>query len=177
MSYFKYCFICSLLFVFSCGYQMGVTRQFPGGGKKVAIPTFKNETYEAAIEDAFTEALRYEFLKSRHVQLVSLKDADAVIYGTVSSFTLGVAFTKQKEFSPPRQPKLLATAYTASASVSVVIKDKKTGNILWQKSFTNPESYGVGEDSLVNETNQRVAISELTQYMMEDIHDQIFMDF
>ncbi len=177
MWYFKYGLVFLLLFLFSCGYQVGVTRQFPGKAQKIAILPFKNETYEAAIEDAFTEALKYEFLKSRHVQLVSVKEADAVIYGTIHSFTLSVAGTKEKTFTPGRQLKLLATAYTATASVSIAIKDKKTGKVLWEKSLTNPESYGAGEDSLVNETNQRTAISELAQYMMEDIHDQIFMDF
>ena len=162
-----------------CGYQFGAKRAFPGGVTKIAIPTFKNKTYEAGIESAFTKALKYEFLKSGYVQLVSEKEAEAVIYGTVSSFQGIVGGTTEKTFptSTKRKPKLLGTSYSAEAVVDIVVKKKNKKKPLWSYSLSASESYGAGEEYLKNETNQREAIEELSERMMEEIHDRLFLNF
>ena len=154
-------------------------RTFPGGVTKIAIPTFKNNTYEAGIENAFTRALKYEFLKSGYVELVSEKEAEAVIYGTVSSFQATAGGTTEHKFSAPskRKAKLLATSYTGGALVDIVVKKKDKKKPLWAYSLSGSESYGAGEEFLKNETNQREAIEELAERMMEEIHDRLFLNF
>jgi len=168
-----------MILLVGCGYQFGAKRDFPGGVTKIAIPTFKNKTYEAGIENAFTRALKYEFLKSGYVQLVNENEAEAVIYGTVSSFQGVVGGTTEKTFptSTKRKPKLLGTSYSGTAQVDVVVKRKNKKKPLWSYSLSGSESYGAGEEYLKNETNQREAIEELAERMMEEIHDRLFLNF
>ena len=169
--------ILSFVLFIGCGYQFGAKRTFPGGIKKIAIPTFKNQAYEAGIENAFTRALKYEFLKSGFVELVSEKEAEAVIYGTVGAFQAAVGGTTEKKFSSKRKPKLLATSYSGGAQVEIVIKKKNKKKPLWSYTLSGAESYGAGEGHLKNETDQREAIDELAERMMEEIHDRIFLNF
>ena len=174
---FKSILVVFILFFIGCGYQFGAKRIFPGGATKIAIPTFKNKTYEAGIENAFTRALKYELLKSGYVQVVSEKEAEAVIYGTVSSFQAVVAGTTEKKFLSKRKPKLLGTAYNGTAQVEIIVKKKNKKKTLWSYSLSASESYGAGEEYLKNETNQREAIEELAERMMEEIHDRLFLNF
>ena len=124
-----------LLFViinlFGCtGYKLGVQKEFPGGAKKVAIPTFKNKTYEASIENAFTQALKYEISKSGYVNLVKVEDAEAIIQGTVSSLIVAPSNSSPREHkfqggSQKRADKLLESSYIATVSVDIQVISKK----------------------------------------------------
>ena len=177
----------SFLFLFpSCGYKVGVKQEFPGGVKNVAIPTFKNKTYEAGMESEFTRALRYEFLKSQNITLVNKDEAEAIVYGTINSFSITPGGEESKNFPGNiRQTKKIATNHTATVIVSIEIRDKKD-EVLWKNDFTESEAYSVNEDfkndaktnrHLKNERNQREAIKEAAADMMEAVHDQLFMRF
>ncbi|MBI2608729.1 MAG: hypothetical protein HYW47_03920 [Deltaproteobacteria bacterium] len=172
------------------GYKFGLRREFPGGAQKVAVPTFENKTYEAGIENAFTQALKYELLKSGHVRIVKVEEAEAIIQGNVASFIVTPSgSTKKYNFqnNSQRGEKLLETGYIATVSLDIQVISQKNQEVLWSYSLSKSEAYSVNPDKLTdnendqphlsNEINQREAIRELAENMMEEVHEQLFMGF
>ena len=81
----------SILCVFlitACGYQMvGKETHVPPGLSSVAIPTFRNGTYEPGIEIQFTQAFLTEFILDKRVKVVDRAQADSVLEGSIKDFS------------------------------------------------------------------------------------------
>jgi len=91
---YRWVSIFCLVLLVACGYQMvGKETHVPPGLNSIAIPTFKNQTFEPGIEILFTQAFLNEFIQDRRVKVVSRAEADSILEGVVKHFyTSSVAY-------------------------------------------------------------------------------------
>jgi outer membrane lipopolysaccharide assembly protein LptE/RlpB len=83
--------VCCLLYIIlsGCGYHVaGKGGVMPGGVKKLAIPFFTNLTNRPNIETVITTAVIDEFIRTRIVAVVSKEESEAILLGSLTSYTL-----------------------------------------------------------------------------------------
>ena len=166
-AHFSFSIIFFLLVGMGCGYR------FAGEGigpspeiRSIAIPTFTNGTYEAGIETTVTNAILRELIKDRRVKVVGVDEADATMEGTVTSFsTSSVAY----------DPTGLVLEYRTWVSLDVIVKRKKTGEVLWSKrGLTESEVYRVSSEVLFTEVEKDRAIQEIAEELARRIRRGLF---
>ncbi len=113
--------ICMVLLT-SCGYQMvGKETHVPPGLNSIAIPTFKNLTFEPGIEIPFTQAFLNEFIQDRRVNVVGRAQASCVLEGIVKFFTIySVSFDRSG----------FTLEYQTYVTLDISLKDRE-GKVLW----------------------------------------------
>jgi len=160
--------ICLLLLV-ACGYKMvGKETHVPPGLNSVAIPTFKNETFEPGIEVQFTQGFLREFIQDRRVKVVGRSEADSILEGVIRSFNI---------FSVSYDRSGLVLEYQADVVLDLTLK-KKTGEILWaEKNLSEKRWYRASSNVLVSESNRTAAIEQLGRFVAERIRNRFFYDF
>ncbi|MCL4233453.1 MAG: hypothetical protein KJ042_02925 [Deltaproteobacteria bacterium] len=135
---------------------------------RVAIPVFRNDTYEAGLESVVTDAIRGEFLLHRFVELANVEDADAVLVGVIRKFN-----TKPISFSRSD----FAVEYRASMQVHVkiVLPD---GRVIWNdRNIAQIADYQAPPDIFESEANKKSAIRSIADRMADDLHARIFDGF
>ncbi len=135
---------------------------------RVAIPVFRNDTYEAGLESVVTDALRTEFLLHRFVELANVEDADAVLVGVIRKFN-----TKPISFSRSN----FAVEYRASMQVHVkiVLPD---GEVIWNdRNVAQIADYQAPPDIFASEANKKDAIRRIAERVADDLHARIFDGF
>jgi outer membrane lipopolysaccharide assembly protein LptE/RlpB len=152
-----------------CGYQMvGKETHVPPGLASIAIPTFKNMTYEPGIEVQFTHGFLREFILDRRVNVVDRAQADSVLEGIVVSFNI---------FSVAYDRSGLALEYQINVLLDLALK-KRTGEILWQeKGFYETWWFRASSDILVNEANKAAALQQIGRLAAERIKARFFYNF
>ena len=160
--------ICLLLLV-ACGYKMvGKETHVPPGLNSVAIPTFKNETFEPGIEVQFTQGFLREFIQDRRVKVVGRSEADSILEGVIRSFNI---------FSVSYDRSGLVLEYQADVVLDLTLK-KKTGEILWaEKNLSEKRWYRASSNVLASESNRTAAIEQLGRFVAERIRNRFFYDF
>jgi outer membrane lipopolysaccharide assembly protein LptE/RlpB len=159
-----------LLFLSACGYQMvGKETHVPPGLNSIAIPTFKNRTYEPGIEIQFTQAFLREFILDRRVNVVDRAQADSLLEGTITDFRL---------YSVAYDQSGLVSEYQATVALDVTLKDR-TGNVLWeQKGLTETVWFRASSGSvLVNEVNKQAAIQAAGKLVAGRLRNRFFYNF
>lgn len=74
----------------SCGYQAGVSRPTKlASVKKLAVPTFTNDTLEPRLEVLVTNAVIKKLQMNGVYEIVPVAEADAVLYGRIKDITRG----------------------------------------------------------------------------------------
>ncbi|MFQ5481102.1 MAG: LPS assembly lipoprotein LptE [Thermodesulfobacteriota bacterium] len=113
-------FLC--FFITGCGYHIaGKSGTMPGGVTAVTMPVFTNATTKPDIEGIITSAFVTEFLTTIDVN----KKAGAEIKGVIRSYNLrGVSYTKTD----------VTEEYRLTVVLSLVMRDKKDGQVLWADS-------------------------------------------
>ena len=182
----------------ACSYRFGYAyRKLPGSYDQVAIPVFKNDTSQVAVEPYFTNALIEEFERSKIAQVVPKARAPVILNGSIKQISFVrdayVKGTFKKGSAPTssevaRLPKNTAIAtsiriYVTSDLVLVRASDQRE---LWRGSFQNEIVYSaprIGTE-IVNSANAnyndsafKQKISELAQVMMEEAHDRVTENF
>jgi len=159
-----------MVLITACGYQMvGKETHVPPGLSSVAIPTFKNGTYEPGIEIQFTQAFLREFILDRRVKVVDRAQADSVLEGRITDFRLyPVAYDASG----------LASEYQTTVALDVTLKDR-AGKVLWeQKNFAETTWFRASSGSvLVNETNKQAAIQTAGRLVAEHLRNRFFYNF
>ena len=160
--------VCLCLLV-SCGYRMvGKTTHLPPGINSVAIPTFKNLTYEPGIEVPFTQAFLNELIQDRRVNVVDREQADAIIEGKIRYFSIYSVSYDQSGF---------VAEYQANVVLDVSLKNR-AGEILWEeKNISETRWYRASSDVLTNEANKAIALQETGKLVAERIRNRFFYDF
>jgi outer membrane lipopolysaccharide assembly protein LptE/RlpB len=132
----KILFILYLIQLLGCGYQMvGKETHVPPGLNSVAIPTFKNQTFEPGIEVPFTQAFLREFIQDRRVNVVDRAEADSVLEGIIRDFSLySVSFDKSG-FVIEYQSSVILDCYQRSSQTSSRSRNRKTCSGAASKSF------------------------------------------
>ena len=161
--------IIGMVLLMGCGYQMvGKETHVPPGLNSIAIPTFKNETFEPGIEIPFTQALLREFIQDRRVNVVGRAEASCVLEGIVKFFTI---------YSVSYDRSGFALEYQTHVVLDIALKDR-TGKVLWQeKDFTERTWFRAASSGLINEANKQAAIQEAGRLIAGRIRNRFFYDF
>ncbi len=181
---------CAILcFLSSCGYQLqGRHNPYKElGVEKIYVVQFQNRTYRPGVEQFFATALVREIKKANSFRLVnSEEEADAVLYGEVTSVGSGVASTKSVDIIDDRRINLttksvdVASQYTASVSCSVRLVDRHK-RVLFSQSVSSDKIYPgaalVGDAGatgpLTNDSEQRLAVQFLASQMMASMYQSL----
>jgi hypothetical protein len=146
-------------------YRFSESVSNPYGIKSIAIPYFKNNTYEAGLEYIFTNTLILEFNRNQRIAVDNKALADAVIEGTIESVDLiAISFTREDR----------ALEYRSRIRLSIILRKRETGEILWRiKDVYYKEDYNVEEEAQFTEIHKREAFSRIAKKAAEDIYDNI----
>ncbi len=152
-----------------CGYQwVGKESLVPPGLNSIAIPTFKNETFEPGSEIPLTQAFLREFLQDRRVRVVDRMQADALLEGTIRSFTIT---------SVSYDPSGYVKEYQANLLVNLLLR-KQTGEVLWEeKNLSETRWFRTSSEVLTHEANKHIAIQQIGRLMAERIRSRFFYHF
>jgi hypothetical protein len=138
--------------------------------KTVHIPYFKNETPRFELEQRLTEHVQREFTVRAKMEIeTSWSDADAVLEGTITGFTvIPVGFNDQTQ----------ANRYQVTIEMRVSLLDNKTHKALWESpSFTFRSEYESPE-SITDYYNQEIdAIEEIAANFAETLVATITQGF
>jgi outer membrane lipopolysaccharide assembly protein LptE/RlpB len=153
----------------ACGYQMvGKETHVPPGLRSVAIPTFKNATYEPGIEIPFTQAFLREFILDRRVHVVDRAQADSLLEGIIRDFRIySVSYDKSG----------LVLEYQTTVTLDVTLKDR-TGKVLWeQKSLSETQWFRASSSVLTSEANKAAAIQQIGTLVAGRLRNRFFYNF
>ncbi|MCB1155118.1 hypothetical protein KDL45_15785 [bacterium] len=161
--------VLSALALVQCGYtREGRGANLDTGIRSVAIPTFRNDTFEAGLETIVTDALRREFLLHHFVKIAPAEQADAIAVGVIRKFN-----TKPISFSESD----FATEYRASIRMSLKIVTPG-GRVIWSdERIAEVAEYPANEDVFTSESNKRSAIRSIAEKIARDTHARIFDGF
>jgi len=171
----KFLIIICLVLIAGCGYQMiGKETHVPPGLNSIAIPTFKNHTFEPGIEILFTQAFLNEFIQDRRVKVVSREEADSVLEGVVNYFGVSSAAYNSSGF---------AAQYQIYVFADFTLKDR-TGKVLWVEKglqetqwFRVPSVANSGTIGVANEAAKQAAIQKTAGFMADRIRNRFFYNF
>ena len=168
-----------------CGYQMvGKETHVPPGLSSIAIPTFKNQTFEPGIEILFTQAFLNEFIQDRRVKVVSRTEADSILEGVVKYFTISAVAYDSSGFVSQYQFYVLSDFTLKDRSGKVLWVEKDVRETQW---FRAP-SVGVtrqqkgaeesrGTSGVTYEAAKQAAIQKTAAFMAERIRNRFFYNF
>ena len=158
-----------MVLVMGCGYQMvGKETHLPPGLNSIAIPTFKNLTFEPGIEVPFTQGFLREFILDRRVNVVDRAQADSVLEGGVVSYYLSSVAYDRSGF---------VVEYEINVTLDVTLK-KRTGEALWQeRGFSEKWWFRASSDVLINEANKAAALQQIGRLTAERIKTRFFYNF
>jgi len=172
------CILCLVLLV-GCGYQMvGKETHVPPGLSSIAIPTFKNLTFEPGIEILFTQAFLNEFIQDRRVKVVIREEADSILEGVVRQFAISSVAYDSSGF---------VAQYQILVWADFALKDR-TGKVLWVEKdvretgwFRAPPvgvtSRNTGTSGITNEAAKQATLQKTAGFMAERIRNRFFYDF
>ena len=158
------------LLVGSCGYQLrGRETNLPPGIHSLAIPIFSNRTDQTGVETDVTQALAAKFISSKRLAVTTRNSADALLTGTVKSFsTTPVAVTTSTQVS---------TEYRATLTIEFTFEGKKDGKVLFREEMSDWRNYPVVSDLNTMEQNKQEAIRRISALLAERIHELILGGF
>ncbi len=142
-----------------CGYAAGY--RLPEGVYRLAVPIFENKTFplRREVEYDLTRALRQELELRSDARLVPRKRADAVLEGTVLSFTEEV-LTEGR----------LDTVQESSVSMRVGIRLVRTsdGSAIFEREISDSASFSVLRGETVADARQE-AINEIAERIVAEL--------
>ena len=161
-------FLC-LFLLMGCGYQMvGKETHVPPGLNSLAIPTFKNQTFEPGIEVHFTQGFLKEFINDRRVKVVDRVQADSILEGVIKDFSI---------YSVSYDRSGLVTEYQTTAVIDLTLK-KPTGEIIWKEhGLSETRWYKTSSDVLIAESSKGAAIQQIGRFVAERIRNRFFYNF
>jgi len=153
----------------ACGYRMvGKETHVPPGLNSVAVPTFKNRTYEPGIEVPFTQAFLNEFILDRRVKVVDRAQADSVLEGLITDF---------KIYSVSYDRSGFVVEYQTNVTLDLTLKDR-AGKVLWEeKNFSETQWFRASSGILINEANKSAAIQQIGRLVAERLRNRFFQNF
>lgn len=184
----------ALLVLSACGYHFQ-GRDNPlkeMGVEKVYVAQFRNNTFRPGVEQLFSTAMIREIQKSRSFQLVNSEDqADAVLAGEVSIANATLSSSKSVEISPGKNVDV-ATEYNSDVTCLITLTDRRqrvifsqlvNGKKIFPGATDIPQANIPGlrdagaTNSLVNDSEQRLAIQFLASEMMASVYQRMIDTF
>jgi hypothetical protein len=128
-----------------CGYRIrSAVGQLPGGAESIGIPTFRNLTGEAEIEQVLTRALLREFAaRTRGRVNSSDTDADLVLLGEVKDVTsVPVTFGAQNSGE-----LTFSSAFQVTVRIGAKLVRRRDSAVIWEdQNFVFRERYPLDSD-------------------------------
>ncbi len=165
-----FCLGCFFLTAAGCGYQLArPVNPLLENIHTIAIPYFKNKTFEPGLEAIFTYAFENEFVESKRLQVVDIAEADIILYGSIKSLREDtIAYNIDDK----------AREYRVRITLNISLEDRKTGTVLWKRgSLKHAEEFPVGESIVFTEAAKRAALQTLAEDLAERVHDSIMQGF
>lgn len=150
-----------LLMLNSCGYTISRTGGQSGppyGASKVAVPLFVNDTFEPLVEKDVTAALQEEIASDGRWSLSDRADADVVVVGRVSQFTLTPLSYDEKE-------RIMEYRVTMKSEIKLLDKAEK---VLWKDTIDTFADYRVTEDVTKSKIRHGEAVRKASKNMAEE---------
>lgn len=166
---YRWLSIICLVVLAACGYRMvGKETHVPPGLSSVAVPTFKNRTYEPGIEVPFTQAFLKEFILDRRVNVVDRAQADSLLEGIITDFRI---------YSVSYDRSGFVLEYQTSVMLDLTLKDR-TGKVLWEeKNFSETQWFRASSSVLTNEASKAAAIQKIGGLVAERLRNRFFYNF
>jgi outer membrane lipopolysaccharide assembly protein LptE/RlpB len=160
----------ALILLSSCGYHLrGAETNLPPDIRSVAIPIFANRTIETGIESVVTQALLEKFSSAKVLVLASPSSADALLNGSVLSFTTSpVAVTASTQFS---------TENRGTLTLEFTFRDQRSGKVMFRESMSDWRNYPVVSDLNATEQFKKEAIREISALLAQRIYELILGSF
>ena len=148
--------------------MVGKKTHVPPGLASVAIPTFKNQTFEPGIEIPFTQSFLREFIQDRRVNVVNRAEADSVLEGIIKYFSI---------YSVSYDSSGFVLEYQTNVILDLTLKDR-TGKVLWEeKGFSENRWFRTSSSGVTNEAAKQVAIQETGKLAAERLRSRFFYNF
>jgi outer membrane lipopolysaccharide assembly protein LptE/RlpB len=107
-----------------CGYSIGLGGNLPPHIRSVAVPIFRNNTQEPAVENTITAAVVNAFVTSGRLKVVPVDQADSILDGAITGYRLElIAFT----------PQINVTEYRLVVTVNVRFRDVRQNVLLFSQ--------------------------------------------
>jgi len=154
----------ALFAVTGCGYKLGEIRPTPMRAvRTLAVPTFKNDTYEPRIEVLFADTLVKRLQRDGTYQIVNTGQADAILYCTITRIDRNALRSVQNN--------VLATSeFGLTVRVRFEVVDQTTGARLMTGERVGRASFFSGNDL---QTVQRQAMSTAASDIADSLASQI----
>ena len=148
--------------------MVGKKTHVPPGLNSVAIPTFKNQTFEPGIEIPFTQAFLREFIQERRVNVVDRAEADSVLEGIIKQFSIySVSYDKSG----------FVMEYQTNVVLDLTLKDR-AGKVIWEeKEISETRWFRASSSVLTNEANKQAAIQDTGRFVAERLRSRFFYNF
>ncbi len=166
----KWIILTSVLISAGCGYRLaGKDNPMLAGINTIAVPYFKNDTFEAGIESVFTNVFANEFINSKRLQVVNIDQADVILRGTIKNF-------REQIISYNQDKKALE--YRVFVSLDLRLEKRDTGEVLWKrKRLTDNEEYQVSSYITVTQADKTVAVEKIAQDLAQRVYESIIQGF
>ncbi len=178
-----------VLVVTGCAYHGGFgNRGMPGGYTLIAVPTFKNITFEAGTEVYFTNAIIRELNRSHVASIVDKAEAQATLEGVVEkiAYTATSQRSAKDEGSPLPKGTALTDVNRVYVASRVTLRRNSDGTILWTQVFTSERVYlpplvatpGLNSvNALYDHSARFQAVAAVALDMMAEAHDRLTENF
>lgn len=153
-----------------CGYRFSDGGYaLPEGVDSLHVELFANQTVEPLLENFITEQVTSQFLlKSGRTLTPTAERADTILSGTVLSY-------QSKPVSYDRNDEI--TEYQSKMTLSVQLRDRLTGKVLWKGNLKWDEEYPASNDKTIQEDNEEAAIRLISQRLADEIFTKITENF
>ena len=158
------CLLIATVMVSGCGYKLGETRPTPMRSvRSLAVPTFKNKTYEPRIEVIVADTLIKTLQEDGTYQIVATERADAILQGTITKI--------ERRSIRSVQNNVLATAeFELVLEANYSVMDRVTGITLTEGRVRGRTTFFSGNDL---QTIERQAIPLAAQDLAIQISTEI----
>ena len=159
-----------LFFLVACGYRFAGSGAFPGGVNQIFIEVLENRTSKIGVERIVTNQLVFEFSRQRESSLVSsLKDADAVLKGTIKSIRTRTISRVDTELASEREVVM---------KIDLKLVKKDGGEIIWAANgLSDREAYDVNDVKIETDRNEALALTRLSARISERIFNRLTDSF
>jgi outer membrane lipopolysaccharide assembly protein LptE/RlpB len=147
-----------------CGYHLGEIRPTTMRSvRTLAVPTFKNNTFESRIEVLFADTVVKKLQQDGTYRIVDTNQADAVVYCVIEKIDRGALRSVQNNVLATSEFRL-----TVLARYEVV--DIGTGRVLMEGQVTGNTSFFSGNDL---QTLERQGLSNAAADLAENLTNRL----
>lgn len=147
-----------------CGYKLGEIRPTPMRSvRTLAVPTFKNKTFEPRLEVLFADTLVKRMQQDGTYELVGDDKADAILYCTIDKI-------ERRSLRSVQNNVLATSEFGLRVFVTYEVQDRVTGAILIKSSAQGNTTFFSGNDL---QTIERQAFSNAASDLANNIMAEV----